>query len=159
MKKYFVFSCMFLLGYLKQYSSMPNFQLRLWTPMCSAVDSSIYGICLWHRPFLKIFRFWRFLSENRTLLDRRKLSNLLAYRAGEANMGIKQSRAQSYHHNTPYQYPPPPPSIPSSSPYHSYSARYVDPERSGLQARYSRIGDDYSSLEQVPNFFLSLSTF
>lgn len=64
-------------------------------------------------------------------------------------MGIKQSRAQTYHHNTPYQYPPPPPSIPSSSPYHSYSARYVDPERSGLQARYSRIGDDYSSVEQV----------
>lgn len=64
-------------------------------------------------------------------------------------MGIKQSRPQSYHHNTPYQYPPPTPSIPSSSPYHSYSARYVDPERSGLQARYSRIGDDYSSLEQV----------
>ncbi|KAJ9689927.1 hypothetical protein PVL29_012545 [Vitis rotundifolia] len=65
-------------------------------------------------------------------------------------MGIRLSRPQSYHRNTPYQYPPPPPSIPSSSPYHSYSARYVDPaERSGLQARYSRIGDDYSSLEQV----------
>ncbi|EEF37359.1 copine, putative [Ricinus communis] len=56
-------------------------------------------------------------------------------------MGVKQSRHKS-HYGAP--------SLPSSSPYSFHSSRYVDYDgRSKLQSMYSRIGDDYHSLEQV----------
>ncbi|CAK7323369.1 unnamed protein product [Dovyalis caffra] len=61
-------------------------------------------------------------------------------------MGSKLSRHQRHHLHDSYGYRAS--SNPSSSPY---PARYADYDdgRSNLQSRYSRIGDDYHSLEQV----------
>ncbi|KAG8649186.1 E3 ubiquitin-protein ligase RGLG2 [Manihot esculenta] len=63
-------------------------------------------------------------------------------------MGGKQSRHQGQYQHDSYNYGAP--SLPSSLPYLSHSSRCVDYDgRSKLQSRYSRIGDDYYSLEQV----------
>ncbi|KAF2306093.1 hypothetical protein GH714_012395 [Hevea brasiliensis] len=63
-------------------------------------------------------------------------------------MGSKQSRHQDHYQHDSYNYGAP--SLPSYPPYLSHSSRYIDHDgRSKLQSRYSRIGDDYYSLEQV----------
>ncbi|KAJ8770309.1 hypothetical protein K2173_013263 [Erythroxylum novogranatense] len=62
-------------------------------------------------------------------------------------MGLKESKYQNNHQFGGYSYGSP--SVGSSSPYSIHSVWNADRDRSRLQSKYSRIGDDYHSLEQV----------
>ncbi|KAA8537258.1 hypothetical protein F0562_027055 [Nyssa sinensis] len=64
-------------------------------------------------------------------------------------MGGKQTKPDSYHHNTSFGYGSP--SIPGSTLYPSYAENYVSSSdrRIRLQPKYTRISDNYSSLDQV----------
>ncbi|XP_059663771.1 E3 ubiquitin-protein ligase RGLG2-like [Cornus florida] len=62
-------------------------------------------------------------------------------------MGGKQTKPQSYYRNASTGSGSPP--IPSSTPYPSYAENYANSDKSRLQSRYTRIGDNYRSLEEV----------